>query len=37
MGKTVVQNVKMRPGECRRTKGGVQYCYTAKGVRFTGK
>jgi hypothetical protein len=29
---------KMRPGECRCTKGGVKYCYIpGKGVRFTGR
>ncbi|MBA7525962.1 hypothetical protein ES705_18122 [subsurface metagenome] len=37
MGKTVAQNAKMKPGECRRTKAGVQYCRTSKGVRFTRK
>ena len=29
---------RMRPGECRCTKHGVEYCYIeGKGVRFTGK
>ncbi len=25
----------MRPGECRLTKNGMEYCNTADGVRFT--
>ena len=27
-------NRAMRVGECRRTKAGVKYCRTSKGVRF---
>jgi len=35
--KLVVQKVKMSPGECKCTRKGAKYCYTTKGVRFTGK
>lgn len=33
----VIQENKMKIGECRRTRRGVQYCRTTNGVRFTGK
>ena len=29
--------MRMRPGECRTTRRGAKYCYTARGVRFVGK
>lgn len=28
--------MRMKPGECRTTRNGIQYCYTARGVRFVG-
>ena len=31
------KGTKMRPGECRTTKAGMEYCKFPEGVRFTGQ